>query len=1273
MCKVALLAPICLALCVPLPAIGTTWYVDGSVAKSGDGTSWEAAFKRIQEGIDAAVHGHTVIVAKGTYFENIKFNGKNIVLRSTNPLDPNVVASTVIDGSGKGPVIAFHGAEKETCVVSGFTIRNGEAIEMLQGVNGGGIFGGDRGPALATIENNIITGNSAANDGGGIYFCAGTIRNNVISNNSARGWGYGGGLCDCNATIENNVISSNSGYRGGGLSDCDRIIRNNTISGNSAAYGGGFSQCEGLILNNLIWGNSASERGGGLLDSHGTIQNNTIVSNSAVKYSGGVQCEATIRNCIIWGNTANEDPQVRAPRAPMYSCIQGWTGGGEGNIAEDPKFVSLKGGNLHVTAESPCIDRGVNYYWFSWPQRDADGNCRLIGESVDMGCYEYASSLDSDGDLLSDSDEAARGTDPQNQDRDGDGLRDGLEILRGTDPLVAMLPGIIQVPADILTIQRALCLAMPGERIIVSPGTYPENLVFCGADVMLTSSEPTNPDIVASTIIEGRGLGTVVAFTGRETEACVLSGFTIQNGRAWYGGGICGRICGLGFMLDRPGTDTGATIENNVVAGNSADYGGGGIAFCDGTIRYNTIKDNHAASAYWGYGYGAGLYGCDGRIHNDIISGNSAELVGGGMYYCHGLIQNCLITDNSADSSGGGLFDCRGTLENDTIAANSGGARGGGLSDCEATMVSCIVWGNSAAEGPQIYASYEYEEPKPTYCCIGGWTKPGTGNISEDPLFDADFRLYADSPCVDAGLDVDHFVLPQRDLGGNCRVVGKAVAMGCYEYGSSPDSDGDLLCDVDESAAGTDPAREDSDGDGLLDGLEILRGTDPSQFTPPGIIRIPENFPTIQKAIRVAVRGDEIIVEPGTYRENLQFFGVDAVLRSSNPEDPTVVASTILDGGGAGPVVSFAGTETEQCVLAGFTIRNGSADYGAGIRGCFMVTGDGKELPGRARATIRRNFITLNSGARGGGICFCNGAIEDNIITKNTTWCCGAGVSYCDGLIRNNTIVANTCTGEISTGSGLAFCSGTVSNNIICGNTAGWGGGLVNCHGIIQNNLIAHNSSTYVYGGGGGLVWCCGIIRNNTIYANRAVNAGGGLHECLATIENCIIWGNVAPNGRQLYQSWNPIYSCIQSWTEGGQGNISQDPRLLDPDGPDNNATTYADNDYRLSPDSPCRDAGNNDDWMWNGVDLDGNPRISQGTVDMGAYEHLFEITKTPSGEIQLKWSSRPGESYIIWSCADLCGGGWNEETTIPSQGNSTTWTGPETSSPCKFYRIGIE
>ncbi|MBU4211926.1 MAG: hypothetical protein KKD33_05010, partial [Verrucomicrobia bacterium] len=70
-----------------------------------------------------------------------------------------------------------------------------------------------------------------------------------------------------------------------------------------------------------------------------------------------------------------------------------------------------------------------------------------------------------------------------------------------------------------------------------------------------------------------------------------------------------------------------------------------------------------------------------------------------------------------------------------------------------------------------------------------------------------------------------------------------------------------------------------------------------------------------------------------------------------------------------------------------------------------------------------------------------------------------------------------------------------------------------------------------------------------------------------------------------------------------GTGNITGDPMFVDKGL--GYGTTNVVGNYRLSPNSPCINAGMNQNWMTNGVDLDGMMRIRYGTVDMGAYERI--------------------------------------------------------------------
>jgi hypothetical protein len=98
-------------------------------------------------------------------------------------------------------------------------------------------------------------------------------------------------------------------------------------------------------------------------------------------------------------------------------------------------------------------------------------------------------------------------------------------------------------------------------------------------------------------------------------------------------------------------------------------------------------------------------------------------------------------------------------------------------------------------------------------------------------------------------------------------------------------------------------------------------------------IRVPADYPTIQGAINASLSGDEIIVSPGTYRENINFGGRNIVLRSTAPLSTSVVATTIINGASRGSVVTFSGSELSTCVLSGFTVTNGSSRFGGGVYG----------------------------------------------------------------------------------------------------------------------------------------------------------------------------------------------------------------------------------------------------------------------------------------------------------------------------------------------------
>jgi len=305
----------------------------------------------IQAGIDAAANRDTVLVAPGTYFENINFNGHNIVLASLflTTGDNSYIALTVIDGDLSGSVVTFENKEDNTAVIIGFTIRNGYTNGC-----GGGIFCGE--DSRPIISDNIIIENSSLHSGAGIYcrISHPTIINNTISENSVvidTYWGDGGGIYCYSSTciIKNNFINGNFCYLSGGGISCwasQPTIIDNTISGNSTVGPGGgimLHQCDGTISGNTISGNSTGDRGGGIScwSSNPIIENNIISEDTASTYGGGI-CNMysfpyivnnTIRGNITYGKGGGifSRPSYRSHSSIINNIIRGNITYGDGS------------------------------------------------------------------------------------------------------------------------------------------------------------------------------------------------------------------------------------------------------------------------------------------------------------------------------------------------------------------------------------------------------------------------------------------------------------------------------------------------------------------------------------------------------------------------------------------------------------------------------------------------------------------------------------------------------------------------------------------------------------------------------------------------------------------------------------------------------------------------------------------------------------------------------------------------------------------------------
>ncbi len=167
----------------------------------------------IQEAIDEASNGDEIVVHAGPhpYREDLHFAGKNITLRSTDPQDSAVVASTIIEGTGQGTVVTFSGGVDAACVLAGFTITGGQAQF------GGGIA--CTGGSSPTIKHCAITGNAADSAGGGMYVDGShpILENCIFNANTATFFGGGISCQNSELILKNCVVHGNTGFLGAGL------------------------------------------------------------------------------------------------------------------------------------------------------------------------------------------------------------------------------------------------------------------------------------------------------------------------------------------------------------------------------------------------------------------------------------------------------------------------------------------------------------------------------------------------------------------------------------------------------------------------------------------------------------------------------------------------------------------------------------------------------------------------------------------------------------------------------------------------------------------------------------------------------------------------------------------------------------------------------------------------------------------------------------------------------------------------------------------------
>jgi len=163
----------------------------------------EHPFDSIQEAIDVAAEGASIIVRPGIYGENISLMGKCINIMGIDPNDPNAAGYPVVDGGNNGPVVGFTGGEGPSCTLAGFILTGG------RGQSAGAIVCTNSSP---TIANCLIVGNRTNETEGAVVRCHNSravLLNCTIADNDPGEQGADLRLIDSNVSLLNSILWRN--------------------------------------------------------------------------------------------------------------------------------------------------------------------------------------------------------------------------------------------------------------------------------------------------------------------------------------------------------------------------------------------------------------------------------------------------------------------------------------------------------------------------------------------------------------------------------------------------------------------------------------------------------------------------------------------------------------------------------------------------------------------------------------------------------------------------------------------------------------------------------------------------------------------------------------------------------------------------------------------------------------------------------------------------------------------------------------------------------
>ena len=709
----------------------------------------------------------------------------------------------------------------------------------------------------------------------------------------------------------------------------------------------------------------------------------------------------------------------------------------------------------------------------------------------------------------------------------------------------------------------------------------------------------------------------VVSTTGL-TSSAVLDGFVITAGEA---NGTTSYSIGGGMY----NINSSPHLNNLTFALNRSSYDGAGMYNTGGSPTLGSILFINN----YGGGFGGGMCSINGtpRLTNVLFQSNIATN-GGGMHNdgSSSILTNVAFLGNFARDFGGAMSGVASMPQltnvtfrnNSTRFGNSGGAIYNAYGDGP-VLTNCVLFGSGGGDsikgGGTVATNSLFDNT------VTGYGSSATNLTTGVSPFAATngVALAACSPAINAGNNsAPGLTGISTDLAGNPRQVGAWVDMGAVEFQASPSFPARLY--VNASATGGNTGL--SWADALTDLQSALTYPCPQSLTE---IWVAGGVYKPTTSTGPASRSISFAMLPGVAIYG-GFVGNETTLSSRPAIQPRTgqPSSSTLSGEIGDPssltdnsyhVVSTTGL-TGSAVLDGFVITAGKADgygtYSMGVGGGFYNSASSPTLQ---NLSFLNNQV-LNDGAGMYNIAGSNPAITNCLFSGNSAFNGYAGGISNDGSSPVLTNVSFVKNGSYSGGGGIRNSSGSsprLTNVLFVSNSSTYGGGLYNSSNsnpTLVNVAFIGNSGGY---NGGGLYNTNNSnpqltnvsFLNNRVSLSGAGFGGGAIYNGSGStsLTNCVMFGNGGSNSIQG-SSVTATYSLFENTVTGYSSSATNLTTAVSP---------FASlSSVALAANSPAINAGNLGGYTTaNGpaTDLPGNPRIVNGSIDMGAVE--FQVGET--------------------------------------------------------------